>query len=138
MKELEKSIKDGKSKSCPLCKNALACSSYTKHNGKYWGRELWCRTCRSKYYYFKYRTKFLIHWAEYKLPAYNVTVQYDHPKRANNWIAKTRILPKLEGLDDAYGPKWNYNAALNLDVELPFPISKDKLEEQISLYITFS
>lgn len=143
-KPLEFSIKDGKSKHCPFCLGSVGCSNYWLESGKFKGREFWCRKCHSKYRFLKYKRVFILHSVNYNLPTFHVQANYIHPtddKRGYQNGVEVDNVNNIYILPcDRSGTytSFNYGAKVNMNRTLEFPITKEELEEKISLYITFS
>ncbi len=134
-RSLAKNINDGKGKFCPLCCSdvALTCSNYDLQNKKYKGREFWCKACKAKYLYLKHRNKFHITYVRYKLEACDVTATYAHPGR--DTTDSFDILPRT---DIGIYPSWTYDERITIEKELNFPLTKEELQDRVTLYLTFS
>ena len=137
MKELTNTIKDGKDKSCPLCKSPVVCSSFYKKERQFLGREFWSTKCRFKYIYVKYRASFRLTHVDYKITGFEVSSSYEHPIKEYNYRFKgTRILPH-------YYDEWSlmvrqYGDEIKIPEPLEFPITLENLENKVTLLQTFS
>lgn len=143
-KPLQFSIKDGKAKHCPFCNGSVGCSNYWLEDGKYKGREFWCRKCHANYRYKKYKRLFLLQEAKYNLPTYVVHGNYVHPNDPKRVYFRGKEVDNVDNIYilpcDRSGTytSFDYGSTINIFRKLDFPITKEELEEKISLYITFS
>jgi len=138
--KLAASIKSGKRKLCTYCNGNVVCSNFYFDKHKYRGREFWCKTCNAKYRYLKYRSEFMIISANYKSTSYEVNAEYASfaigqrlqfdPVRDN-----FSITPCERNIGYT---SWDYKNKIAINKKLDFPISKEELDEKISLYLTFS
>lgn len=131
--KLELLIKDGKNKICPACAAPITCSSFCKRGKIFFGREFWCTQCKSKYVYRKYGRTFSLISADYNLPNCLVKAKYKDYLTGKD-LQKFEILP----CDRTFPyTSWYYGQEVKLNKPLEFPISREDLEDKVSLYITF-
>lgn len=133
--KLERSIINGKNKICPCCNARLTCSSYNLQKSKYTCREFWCRGCAAKFNYEKVKNRFVLKMVDYKLSTcslrayYGVPVKKVYPNKVQFRILPNTILPFKS---------FDYSKEIVVEKELDFPLTKDQLEDKVSLYFTFS
>lgn len=133
---LSRSIQEGIAKKCPYCSNRLRCTNIMKIKGKFKGREFVCQDCKSSYQFILHKKEFLLTYARYRMPGYEVFAYYKHPSFSPQISSKLHILPS--SISNKIYTTYNYASEIFIGIELDFPLTKAEIEEKISLFTTFS